>query len=143
MPHQDFWWLNTFHQNTVTNKTKPDRLKQNKSTIKPPLWYDENSGDQLNSHSQASSQWNANPFGLYDMHGNIFEWVWDGYNDNFFERSTTTDPLNHIEPTYGVIKGGSFRNRLYQCRAGHRVKINRDTKNDQIGFRIVFVPQQK
>jgi serine/threonine protein kinase/class 3 adenylate cyclase/formylglycine-generating enzyme required for sulfatase activity len=121
-PNREFWW------------------EGDANYVQPPLWYDGNTGKQLDSFARPVRQWSPNPWGLYDLHGNVFEWVLDDYSEDFFESSASVDPLNFNNSSTAVIKGGSFRNRLYQCRSGNRVKIDKETVDGQIGFRIAFIP---
>jgi formylglycine-generating enzyme required for sulfatase activity len=77
-----------------------------------------------------------NPFGLYDMYGNVGEWVQDRY---------TTSPVGGVNPkgpsrgNYRVIRGGSWRWTDYMQRSASRGYDRPDTRNHSVGFRLVRI----
>lgn len=69
----------------------------------------------------------ANAFGLYDMHGNVFEWCLHDENDNLSEKSGTS-----------VLRGGSWNDLPGVCRSAYRGSyLSRDDNDNDIGFRVV------
>jgi len=80
----------------------------------------------------------ANAYGLYDMHGNVWEWCTDWYGT--YPTSAQTNPTGPATGSVRVIRGGSWYNYAKDCRSADRSSggPNRDTYN--IGFRVVFVP---
>jgi formylglycine-generating enzyme required for sulfatase activity len=82
----------------------------------------------------------ANPWGLYDMHGNVYQWCSDWYADDY-PNGPRTDPTGPPSGTQKVIRGGSWVNSTRNLRAAHRFGCDpRKAPSDNIGFRIVRVP---
>ncbi len=78
----------------------------------------------------------ANAWGLYDMHGNVWEWCPDGYEDyppSPVKRSTQEPPIEGR-----VLRGGSWRSRPRYCRCANRVRDLEDNRLSNIGFRVVL-----
>jgi formylglycine-generating enzyme required for sulfatase activity len=62
-----------------------------------------------------------NPFGLYDMHGNVWEWCRDRYDAKFYANAKNVDPENSTtETAYFVLRGASWGNNPDTCRSAHR-----------------------
>ncbi|MEM7579533.1 MAG: formylglycine-generating enzyme family protein [Cyanobacteria bacterium P01_A01_bin.80] len=87
----------------------------------------------------------ANDFGLYDMHGNVWEWCLDDWHDNYENAPTDGSPWFDNENDnlstktgYAVLRGGSWPLDPDYCRSAYRnFYVRRDTFYDSIGFRIV------
>jgi formylglycine-generating enzyme required for sulfatase activity len=76
----------------------------------------------------------ANPWGLYDMHGNVYEWCWDWHAT--YSREDQTNPTGPASGSYHVIRGGSWVNSGYALRSASRGVYLTADGNERIGFRI-------
>jgi formylglycine-generating enzyme required for sulfatase activity len=78
-----------------------------------------------------------NAFGLYDMHGNVWEWVYDSWHDNYDGAPLDGSAwLQGGDPSYRVVRGGSWRNDPQLVRAAVRDRRNARVRFDTLGFRV-------
>ena len=83
-----------------------------------------------------------NGYGLYDMHGNVWEWCSDLYAANYGSTNAAdpaTDPTGPIGGSPRVLRGGSWRINAQYCRSAYRNGSNPDYASDFVGFRVVFL----
>jgi serine/threonine protein kinase/formylglycine-generating enzyme required for sulfatase activity len=95
-------------------------------------WYEGNADGKTHIVGQKSS----NAFGLYDMHGNVAEWCWDGYDANYYAGSPAVDPQGPAEFARRGIRGGGWRSLPQFCRSAPRYGSAPDLHNDCVGFRV-------
>ncbi len=79
-----------------------------------------------------------NPFGLYDMHGNVYEWCLDCWHKNYQGAPTDGSPwMTSRESDPRVLRGGSWYNKPRYCRAANRSRYTPNNRINDIGFRVV------
>ncbi len=95
-------------------------------------WYDRNSDGQ----TQPVAELLANPFGLYDTHGNVREWVQDVY------KRKLPGGINPLQDKGNgrVVRGGSWKDLAHTLRSASRDTFSPANKSNDVGFRLVRVP---
>ena len=100
-------------------------------------WYGGNSGDRL--HPVGQKQPNA--WGLYDVYGNVREWVQDWFVATYYASSPGTDPQGPSSGEYRVLRGGGWNDLAEHCRSADRHDSTPDVRFVNIGFRLAFSPE--
>jgi formylglycine-generating enzyme required for sulfatase activity len=96
-------------------------------------WYKANSGKQ----TQRVGKKKPNTFGLYDMHGNVDEWVEDTWHDNYEPASIDGSPwVKDGDTSRHVVRGGSWMNTAHFLRESERIWLPTDGRYDYLGFRL-------
>jgi len=86
--------------------------------------------------TQPVGQYQANAFGLHDLHGNVYEWVQDCYNPDHQGSTADGAPRTDGDCKFRVMKGGSWVAHGYQARAAARIRYVMDYRYDDYGIRI-------
>ena len=112
-------------------------------------WFFDNTGEGYEEVGQKK----PNPWGLYDMHGNVSEWVLDQHLEDFYGKSAVKNPLAIPKTLYSrVVRGGGWDDDAELCRSASRIPSNEEWKEQDpqipqsiwyhtdaltVGFRIV------
>jgi len=101
-------------------------------------WFSKNAG----GHPRPAGQKQPNPWGLYDICGNVWEWCNDFYKVDYYQESPRADPRGPNEGKTKVVRGGAWRFSAENCRSGYRYNENPGYADvcfgyDIYGFRCV------
>jgi formylglycine-generating enzyme required for sulfatase activity len=79
----------------------------------------------------------ANPFGLYNMCGNVWEWCEDGWHENYINAPADGSAWTCPSTEYMLLRGGSWSLNARYCRSAGRFRYSRDYRSYRCGFRVV------
>ena len=99
--------------------------------IGPYAWYDKNSGGK----TQKVGKKKPNPWGLYDMCGNVWEWCRTKWEDDYRQYQNDVDPAGDARR---VVRGGAFNNNVRYVRCAFRLSGYPSDRYRDLGFRVVL-----
>lgn len=99
----------------------------------------------FSSDSTSVMSYPPNHYGLYDVSGNVYEWVEDWYSYNYYESSQSEpdNPTGPLQGVYRVLRGGCWKSLKDDLRLSHRHRNNPKTMNSTCGFRLAADAQKE
>jgi len=106
--------------------------------------YNNNQKGKYRENTVPVDSFEPNAWGLYNMHGNVWEWCRDWYEGKYYEEckenATVENPAGPETGSYRVLRGGGWRSNAWYCRSADRSSGAPGHRSDYVGFRLVFVP---
>jgi formylglycine-generating enzyme required for sulfatase activity len=100
-------------------------------------WYRDNAYDIDEKYAHQVELKKPNAFGLYDMHGNVYEWCHDYYEEDYYKQSPAQDPPGPTSGSFRVCRGGSWSNYTRNTDSAFHNKGVADDRYNDVGFRLV------
>ena len=115
-----------------------------KLTFEQANFYGNYSTSKYIGNTTPVGRYPTNALGIYDMHGNVYEWCQDWYKSKYYndceQQDIIENPFGPNEGSNRVFRGGSWYYNAQFCRSAHRNRFEPHVRNFLIGFRTVLVP---
>ncbi|MDE0331906.1 MAG: SUMF1/EgtB/PvdO family nonheme iron enzyme [Nitrospinae bacterium] len=123
-------WEYAARAGTTTRYSWGDGIGQNRANC------DGCGSDWDNRQTAPIGSFKANPFGLHDVHGNVWEWVADCWNDNYAGAPTDASAWMSGDCNSRVLRGGSWSFGPWVLRSATRLRLRTGLRNFKSGFRV-------
>ena len=111
---------------------------ENAGALETMAWYAGNAEDT--AHPVGQKQ--PNPWGLYDMHGNVWEWCLDWLDRAYYSKRVGIDPPGGPPGERRMIRGGCWFNDAETCRSAYRSYTSPGSGGPHLGFRVVMMVEE-
>ena len=108
----------------------------NENALGDYAWYEKNAYSVGEKYAHQVGLKKPNAFGLYDMHGNVFEWCHDYYGEDYYQQSPEKDPTGPTSGSSRVLRGGSWYHNSRFTRSALRISLGAGSHYG-LGFRLV------
>ena len=116
-----------------------DRLSSNDANFDGTKPFNGASAGPYRRETTKVGSYRANPWGLHDMHGNVWEWCRDGYNEKL---TGGVEPVGKSSGRQWVTRGGCWHNSGFECLPANRGVGRTDSRGSGLGFRVALVSIQ-
>ena len=127
-------WEYACRAGTSTAFYTGDSISTDKANYDGNYPYNKGGGGVYRESTTAVATFQANPWGLYDMHGNVWEWCWDWYG--ILGSEDRSDPAGPGSGVGRVLRGGSFQELARDIRSASRTDAWPTRKGAYLGFRV-------
>ncbi len=100
-------------------------------------WYEDNSDGRTHPVGQKK----PNGLGIYDMSGNVWEWIWNRYDREYYESSPKDNPKGSLSGDNRVVRGGSWYWDALSLRTTYRYGLEPTASFKGLGFRLALTAQ--
>ena len=107
------------------------------SSLGDHAWFYDNASKVGQKYAHSVGQKKPNPWGLYDMHGNVWECCSDWYDEDYYSNSPSVDPKGPPLGAYRSLRGGSWGGDELNLRCSMRSYLSPDYRLHFVGFRVV------
>ncbi|MFM8724154.1 MAG: formylglycine-generating enzyme family protein, partial [Planctomycetaceae bacterium] len=100
-------------------------------------WFEDNADYKNEKYAHAVGQKPANPFGLYDVHGNVWDWCQDWWDKKYYGKSAEADPAGPASGSSRVVRGGSWDYESANLRSAYLGYGTPDDRYYDVGLRVL------
>ncbi len=117
--------------------TTPWSFGNDKAALGDYAWYYENTTNSGPNYEREVGLKKPNVLGLYDMHGNVYEWCHDEFGWGYYQQSPTNDSQGPARGSSRVLRGGSWDFNTRNSRSAYRLRFVAGFRYFNFGFRLV------
>jgi formylglycine-generating enzyme required for sulfatase activity len=137
-------WEYACRAGTTSPFNTGDNLTTDQANYDGDYPYDNNPKGKYIGKTTPVGSYPPNGWGLYDMHGNVWEWCMDWYGKEYYDdckkQGIVENPVGPETGSYRVLRGGCWYINAQFCRCAYRYFNTPAYRSFSIGFRLVFVP---
>jgi len=137
-------WEYACRAGTTTPFNTGDNLTTEQANYNGNYPYHKNPKGKYLQKTTPVGSYPPNAWGLYDMHGNVYEWCLDWYDEKYYDeckkKGSVENPKGPETGSYRVLRGGSWSSVARDCLSAYRNCAYPADRNVFFGFRLVFVP---